>query len=242
MIRLVCTENGASKFWEGSIDGDVFTARFGKIGSAGQTKAKRLKTAAAAAKELEKLAKEKRAKGYVAAPAAAAGKGARQKSPPPSVTKPKKATASTDKRSRFPFLFYGVRPLKDWADGAKEYRMRFRAVPNNVARAAIQDAFRLAIEGSQIKTAIRWEWTKDWALLSVDEPLDDEARFDHLSFFSAMSDALLRVHEVAPLLEVSNLSAKAFSENAWEKWSLQQQARPSPAPSFGGRYSLLFNE
>jgi len=53
--RLECTEDGASKFWEGSVDGLTFTAKWGRIGTTGQTKAKDFATAEKAAAELAKL-------------------------------------------------------------------------------------------------------------------------------------------------------------------------------------------
>lgn len=75
--RLECTEDGSSKFWEGQAQGLTFTARWGKIGTDGQTKAKDFATAAKAQAEHDKLVKEKLSKGYVrvgsvAAPAPAA--------------------------------------------------------------------------------------------------------------------------------------------------------------------------
>jgi predicted DNA-binding WGR domain protein/cell wall assembly regulator SMI1 len=75
MTHLTCTEGGANKFWEGTVDGSTLTVRFGKIGTDGQTKATKFAGAAEAEKELAKLIKQKLAKGYVettsAAPASA---------------------------------------------------------------------------------------------------------------------------------------------------------------------------
>lgn len=77
MRRLVCTEGGAKKFWEGTTEGTKFIVRFGRIGTAGQTKEKVFASAALAEKELGKVAGEKLRGGYVEevegpAPAAAA--------------------------------------------------------------------------------------------------------------------------------------------------------------------------
>jgi predicted DNA-binding WGR domain protein len=63
--RLVCTEGGSNKFWEGKVSGTTLTVRFGKVGTAGQTKVKTFLSAADAEKELAKLRKEKLGKGYV---------------------------------------------------------------------------------------------------------------------------------------------------------------------------------
>ena len=64
-VRLTCVEDGSSKFWEGSVEGATLTVRFGRIGTAGQTKVKDFPSAAAADKELQKVAADKRKKGYV---------------------------------------------------------------------------------------------------------------------------------------------------------------------------------
>jgi predicted DNA-binding WGR domain protein len=77
MIRLVCTEGGSNKFWEGAVEGAAVTTRWGKVGSDGQTKTKTFGETDEAEKELAKLIREKRAKGYtdgVEPPAAAATK------------------------------------------------------------------------------------------------------------------------------------------------------------------------
>jgi predicted DNA-binding WGR domain protein/cell wall assembly regulator SMI1 len=75
MARMTCTEGGSNKFWEGTVDGSAVTVRFGKNGTTGQTKTTKFTDAAEAEKELAKLIKQKRAKGYVestsAAPASA---------------------------------------------------------------------------------------------------------------------------------------------------------------------------
>jgi len=55
MIHLTCTEDGSDKFWEASVEGSALTVRFGKRGTAGQTKAKTFASPAAAEKELAKL-------------------------------------------------------------------------------------------------------------------------------------------------------------------------------------------
>jgi predicted DNA-binding WGR domain protein len=78
MIRLTCEEDGSSKFWEAAVEGASLTTRWGKIGTAGQSKSKDFATPAAAEKELAKLTAEKRKKGYVdadGAPPVAAPRG-----------------------------------------------------------------------------------------------------------------------------------------------------------------------
>ena len=57
---------GASKkFWELSLSGDVFTVRFGRIGTLGQSQTKRFPDEAKARREAENLIAEKLKKGYV---------------------------------------------------------------------------------------------------------------------------------------------------------------------------------
>jgi predicted DNA-binding WGR domain protein len=67
MIRLECKDAQHDKFWEASVSGSTLTVRFGRIGTDGQTKAKKLATPDAAKTELEKLIREKLGKGYVTA-------------------------------------------------------------------------------------------------------------------------------------------------------------------------------
>jgi len=62
--RFEFEEDDSSKFWEVVVIDTTVTVRFGKIGSAGQKKPKKLASPEAAAKEAEKLVKEKTGKGY----------------------------------------------------------------------------------------------------------------------------------------------------------------------------------
>lgn len=77
--RFEFEEDDSSKFWEVMVQDTSVIVRFGKIGSAGQKKPKKLASPEAAQKELEKLIREKTGKGYsevklkgVAAPKAVA--------------------------------------------------------------------------------------------------------------------------------------------------------------------------
>jgi DNA ligase-1 len=60
-----CTEDGSSKFWEISMEGNDVTCGWGKIGTSGQTKTKSFADEAKAKKEYDKLLEEKTSKGYV---------------------------------------------------------------------------------------------------------------------------------------------------------------------------------
>ncbi len=62
--RFELVEGTSSKFWEVNLAGASFTVTFGRIGTAGQSKVKKCKDAAAAKAEVEKLIAEKTKKGY----------------------------------------------------------------------------------------------------------------------------------------------------------------------------------
>lgn len=64
MRRFELVEGSSSKFWEVAVDGSDVTVRFGRIGTAGQTKTKSFADAAAARREHDKLVSEKTGKGY----------------------------------------------------------------------------------------------------------------------------------------------------------------------------------
>ena len=57
-------EGSSNKFWEIELDGDTVTTTWGKIGTTGQSKAKKLADAAKAKAEYDKLIAEKTGKGY----------------------------------------------------------------------------------------------------------------------------------------------------------------------------------
>jgi len=65
MIRLECKDGGHFKFWEAEVKGSSLHVHFGRIGTAGQTKVKKLASPVAAQAELDKVMREKLAHGYV---------------------------------------------------------------------------------------------------------------------------------------------------------------------------------
>ena len=65
MRRFELVDGTSSKFWEIDTEGARLTIRFGRIGSAGQTKSKELASAAKAETEAAKLVAEKTGKGYI---------------------------------------------------------------------------------------------------------------------------------------------------------------------------------
>ena len=57
--------SNSSKFWEVTVEGSTLTVRFGKIGSAGQTKVTECASDDEAQAQASKLVAEKTKKGYV---------------------------------------------------------------------------------------------------------------------------------------------------------------------------------
>lgn len=78
-MRLEYRKGTSAKFWEPSVAGRTITVRFGRLGTAGQTRATKLASPAAAKLALAKLVAEKRGKGY--APASKATTKAKAKPP-----------------------------------------------------------------------------------------------------------------------------------------------------------------
>ena len=64
---LECTRGKARKFWEVRVEGPDVVVRFGRLGTEGQIKKKKLSTRADATREAEHLVAQKLAKGYVRA-------------------------------------------------------------------------------------------------------------------------------------------------------------------------------
>ncbi len=62
--RLICTDGGSNKFWEGHVDGSALHLRWGRIGTNGQSKTKPFADAPSAERELQKLVTEKLRSGY----------------------------------------------------------------------------------------------------------------------------------------------------------------------------------
>jgi predicted DNA-binding WGR domain protein len=63
--RFEFVEGGSSKFWEVKVEGEQQIVRYGKIGTAGQTKEKDFDSAGEAKADTKKLIAEKTGKGYV---------------------------------------------------------------------------------------------------------------------------------------------------------------------------------
>lgn len=63
-VHLEFEEDSSSKFWRARIEGKTLYVNYGRIGTTGQMSMKELASPDAAQKELDKLEKEKRKKGY----------------------------------------------------------------------------------------------------------------------------------------------------------------------------------
>lgn len=62
---LTYKDEKSDKFWNIDITGNTFTVTYGKMGTPGQTQAKKFKDEAACLKEAQKLLNEKLKKGYL---------------------------------------------------------------------------------------------------------------------------------------------------------------------------------
>ena len=64
-VHLEFAEGTSSKFWRARVEGRTLYVNYGKIGTAGQTQVKDFASPELAAKEYDKLVRDKRKKGYV---------------------------------------------------------------------------------------------------------------------------------------------------------------------------------
>lgn len=64
VVYLECIESGASKFWSGTVEGEVLTTRWGKIGTQGGSKEEAFADAASARASLDKQPAAMMKKGY----------------------------------------------------------------------------------------------------------------------------------------------------------------------------------
>jgi predicted DNA-binding WGR domain protein len=101
-VSLELVDESSSKFWRARIDGASLYVNFGRIGTTGQTQVKQLASSAEAEKELAKLEREKRKKGYADAGSVApadedadedAGEDADEDEAPAAATPPTDTTA-----------------------------------------------------------------------------------------------------------------------------------------------------
>jgi predicted DNA-binding WGR domain protein len=72
-VHLEFEEGGTSKFWRARVETKALYVNYGRIGSTGQTQIKQFPDDPGAQRELDKLVREKRKKGYVDAASGAAG-------------------------------------------------------------------------------------------------------------------------------------------------------------------------
>jgi len=137
----------------------------------------------------------------------------------------------------FPFLFYGRRPT-DWVDGAgmgHAYEIRFREPPSEEKRRWIALVFETALHDTVVAPpdATRpFQWSSHWALLCVGERRIWGQRFEHDRFFEDMAKTFVALHQIASIGEVVMGNARRRGESRWDRWSHDQQRRPSAHPPF----------
>lgn len=207
VLRLKCEQGASCKFWEGRVEGNVLTVRYGKIGTKGQTRSKELASEADALAALERKAAEKRKKGYV--------------------DEPGEATP----RSMYT---YGLFP-GDWYEGANcghGYEIKFQRVPDATSKQRIAEAYeRTLADGPAEPAREPWYWSESWALLYVGQRWDvsADAMAEPFETFSAMADLFDKLNEVAAIAEVIFWGARELDEDEAE------EARDEP-PSDGPEY------
>ena len=190
MLRLICTEDGSNKFWEGAVEGSTLTVRFGKVGTAGQTKVKQLASPAAAAKELDKVVAEKRKKGYVEDGGAA----------PPA--------------ARAPMRTYGLRP-GDWGEDTEHpFEVKFATPPSAADKAKIARLFETKLaKGDGAPCAQAWLWSGPWALFFVGEREADDDRTAAqrtVAAVAAVGKAFQAIDKEVPVAELLFLGLTAL--------------------------------
>jgi predicted DNA-binding WGR domain protein len=151
MSRLVYERGASRKFWQGSVSGSTLKVRFGRLGTDGQVREKKLASAAVARAALAAVIAEKLGKGYAPEKGAAARspKAAKPK-PAARTTKPaartEKPAARTEKVAparRTAVLALAselggralVREVTVAADDPARYRREFRARTANIGEA-----------------------------------------------------------------------------------------------------------
>jgi predicted DNA-binding WGR domain protein len=243
MIRLINTDDGANKFWEGSVAGTIVTVRFGKIGSKGQVNTSDMGHECDAELKLERLVREKLRKGYrheqePSAGASEAVAGEADAPPPPSATPatpgppPTATTSSAD--APYPFLFFGAKPA-EWHEAANMghiYELRFAGVPDAQAKRAIAEAFERALFRTVVEspsTLEPWLWSGAWTVFCVGEV--SRSTDVHAILFAILQKACRDIHRAYPLLEANYINVRELGSDPWTTWSLARKPTgPAPHP------------
>ena len=151
--------------------------------------------------------------------------------------------AAPSRDDAFPFRFYGgsTTEYNEGANCGHFYEVHFRSAPGAETRLAIAEAFELAIGESPVDSGCEdWRWAGPWVLVVVGE--EPECRVSE--FVEGMQQAMLAVHEVAPLEEVVFLGMREL-EGDWDAWSVEQRPAPGDAPAwrrFGSCNLLPFSD
>jgi predicted DNA-binding WGR domain protein len=211
MIRLVCTSNGARKFWEGSVKGRALTVRFGKLGTRGQVNTSEFDSKRDAEVKLDRLVREKLRKGYF---------------------EEQQTSAGGKTEERYPFLFFGAQPA-DWYEALNfghTYELRFATAPDAGAKKAIADAFESGVFDSVVNSPRDpWLWSQAWTVFSLGEK--GQASDAGETIFPTVQSTFRAIHSVCPLIEANYINVRELGSDPWTVWSLARQPEgPAPHP------------
>jgi hypothetical protein len=122
----------------------------------------------------------------------------------------------------------------DWFEGANignAYEIHFAKPPDPSTRKAIATAYETALNDTPIDAnhpRAQWQWSGAWAMFLVGQRPGTKAH----EALETMAEVAKAIHAVAPIVEVIFHNVREAGTHAWDKWSVKQQAVPSPAPAW----------
>jgi hypothetical protein len=103
------------------------------------------------------------------------------------------------------YRYIGESP-EDWTGQLHGWELRFTKRPDRVARSAVGRI--LAEELGALADAVSVRWRAEWAVVSVEEPTDQDAD----AVVSPIDAALVKIHRVAPLSDVIRANARSIED------------------------------
>lgn len=144
----------------------------------------------------------------------------------------------------YPFRFYGADPF-EWEGELCSYEVHFRSPPDEAERIAVARAFENALIDTSVDArGNEVRWAAAWGLFRV-EPKRLGPDFDWGMFFEDIRHAFEAVNRATPIEEIVFLELIDRSEagedsgRAWHVWSVDRQAIPGDAPTWGAKLPWL---